>query len=101
RHTRFSRDWSSDVCSSDLNEKGGFEVAGETYLIELKQYDDQSNPQVGVSGAERLINEDKAKVIFLSPSSTSALAEATVTERNKEIGRASCRDTRHRPSDPS
>src|SRR5690606_34116030 len=25
RHTRFSRDWSSDVCSSDLNEFGGQE----------------------------------------------------------------------------
>src|SRR5690606_30665274 len=24
RHTRFSRDWSSDVCSSDLNMVGGF-----------------------------------------------------------------------------
>src|SRR5690606_38919936 len=22
RHTRFSRDWSSDVCSSDMNEQG-------------------------------------------------------------------------------
>src|SRR5690606_39719602 len=26
RHTRFSRDWSSDVCSSDLNNKTGFDV---------------------------------------------------------------------------
>src|SRR5690606_9148514 len=24
RHTRFSRDWSSDVCSSDLDEDGGW-----------------------------------------------------------------------------
>src|SRR5690606_39569025 len=25
RHTRFSRDWSSDVCSSDLTDKSGAE----------------------------------------------------------------------------
>src|SRR5690606_2761361 len=31
RHTRFSRDWSSDVCSSDLN---GKDVAG--YITELQ-----------------------------------------------------------------
>jgi branched-chain amino acid transport system substrate-binding protein len=70
----------------EINEKGGFEVAGKKYKITLKQYDDQSNPQVGVSSTERLINENKAKVIFLSPSSTSALAEAGVTEKNKVIG---------------
>src|SRR5690606_39479380 len=26
RHTRFSRDWSSDVCSSDLAKHGGFSL---------------------------------------------------------------------------
>src|SRR5690606_39364807 len=26
RHTRFSRDWSSDVCSSDLIPDGGFDL---------------------------------------------------------------------------
>src|SRR5690606_39723572 len=44
RHTRFSRDWSSDVCSSDLREKivnmfGGtdfeFEFVGASRLLEL------------------------------------------------------------------
>src|SRR5690606_40246947 len=30
RHTRFSRDWSSDVCSSDLNIKG-IEVVNEDH----------------------------------------------------------------------
>src|SRR5207302_4766369 len=28
RHTRFSRDWSSDVCSSDLRSRGGASCAG-------------------------------------------------------------------------
>src|SRR5215475_14418585 len=29
RHTRFSRDWSSDVCSSDLGERNGIAVRRE------------------------------------------------------------------------
>src|SRR5690606_31626674 len=39
RHTRFSRDWSSDVCSSDLKHRDGFvigEGAGILILEELE-----------------------------------------------------------------
>src|SRR5690606_40517902 len=34
RHTRFSRDWSSDVCSSDLDLKGVVDRAVEAKLQE-------------------------------------------------------------------
>src|SRR5207302_4345651 len=34
RHTRFSRDWSSDVCSSDLGLP-----ADEAFLTHLREYD--------------------------------------------------------------
>src|SRR5690606_25897437 len=35
RHTRFSRDWSSDVCSSDLNEHGRLIAAiGTSWVIQ-------------------------------------------------------------------
>src|SRR5690606_40735514 len=36
RHTRFSRDWSSDVCSSDLGKMAMADVASPT----LKPYND-------------------------------------------------------------
>src|SRR5690606_39761629 len=40
RHTSFSRDWSSDVCSSDLfyqvlQELTGFEIEGDHHLVRL------------------------------------------------------------------
>src|SRR5690606_19454514 len=39
RHTRFSRDWSSDVCSSDLSPAGNqlafLELPGNDHAIEL------------------------------------------------------------------
>src|SRR5690606_39802274 len=39
RHTRFSRDWSSDVCSSDLI----LEAAPDTKVIVLTGQNDQAN----------------------------------------------------------
>src|SRR5690606_41179311 len=35
RHTRFSRDWSSDVCSSDLNRREGIEEMLKTKGLEI------------------------------------------------------------------
>src|SRR2546422_5854862 len=36
RHTRCSRDWSSDVCSSDLEESGGAEQADAEAVLDVK-----------------------------------------------------------------
>src|SRR5436309_13051307 len=45
RHTRFSRDWSSDVCSSDLNYSKlmleGFEEKGREFGEWLEQHADK------------------------------------------------------------
>src|SRR5690606_40434120 len=35
RHTRFSRDWSSDVCSSDLMLDAGFQQVGADFPVFL------------------------------------------------------------------
>src|SRR5690606_39854883 len=38
RHTRFSRDWSSDVCSSDLLEAAGVKILGTSpHAIQLSE----------------------------------------------------------------
>src|SRR5690606_27064864 len=38
RHTRFSRDWSSDVCSSDLSAQAAYWTADARYR--MKKYDE-------------------------------------------------------------
>src|SRR5690606_39590715 len=38
RHTRFSRDWSSDVCSSDLRTFGEAEYAVYLYALTRKDF---------------------------------------------------------------
>src|SRR5207302_3542465 len=37
RHTRFSRDWSSDVCSSDLFDKFKDELTGRSMIVRKTQ----------------------------------------------------------------
>src|SRR5690606_40191933 len=86
RHTRFSRDWSSDVCSSDLvlNEDGD--------KIQIKSTEDIS--AVAFAGGANALSRGAA-----AANVTGSLREADVTSVNKanemmvhvEIGRASCR----------
>src|SRR5690606_19002265 len=52
RHTRFSRDWSSDVCSSDLNLKAGDPLN----FVDTKPYKDRlldSQAKTGLNDALR------------------------------------------------
>src|SRR5690606_40511576 len=44
RHTRFSRDWSSDVCSSDLF--GGQDVPWRVHIINLRHLSHDLTPFV-------------------------------------------------------
>src|SRR5690606_40113142 len=56
RHTRYSRDWSSDVCSSDLNE-GALKLAkrftGRTEIVAFrKSYHGSTHGSLSVTGNE-------------------------------------------------
>src|SRR5690606_41021973 len=82
RHTRFSRDWSSDVCSSDL-------LATELEAAEAASPPDATK----VAGLKALIQQTDAeytrvqKAVSESPAFRTAIA-ATI---GNQIGRASCR----------
>src|SRR5207302_3254633 len=76
QHTRFSRDWSSDVCSSDLEERWG---------------------QRGLPGGTpaSLLADTLAAV---APADAGAMAQARERqERLTKIGRASCREGEELP----
>src|SRR2546429_3808752 len=79
RHTRCSRDWSSDVCSSDLDEVDAKEAAFKAFKV---AYDRESG-YVGhkVSGEEfnvECTKFDKLVLVF--------------KDGHYKIGRASCRE---------
>src|SRR5699024_11374253 len=82
RHTRSKRDWSSDVCSSDLVEMVLHAAERESQPVELVVHFQHTAVFLGVPGGGRLfIGPDVGLVGF----DVGGLAVV-------EIGRASCRE---------
>src|SRR5207302_3575613 len=79
RHTRFSRDWSSDVCSSDLQSYLKFEQDGARFVFAPLQGIDLGEIQIGLIEFWR-----HAYRLFKA-------CDCLVTAP-REIGRASCRE---------
>lgn len=65
------------------NERGGINVNGKKYKIEIKYYDDESNPQRAAALAERLIVEDKVNFLLGPYSSGITFAASSVAERHR------------------
>src|SRR5690606_40228763 len=86
RHTRFSRDWSSDVCSSDL--------FGQVTLVELHQ----SGGHGGITLQRRTrdivqIVENKITLFVADHVDRSRLHDVGESlQFESQIGRASCRE---------
>src|SRR5690606_39594148 len=90
RHTRFSRDWSSDVCSSDL---GGW----TTFVIGISMFS-----VMWAWSKARSIKKRYEKLIDIGPhleTITALSADTTISKYatnlvylTSEIGRASCRE---------
>src|SRR2546430_10636043 len=82
RHTRFDCDWSSDVCSSDLDrltirDSISLPIKSQTLLLGVEH--DRVNPS--------LISKLNQELSLLSPA-----LQAEFLANPSEIGRASCRE---------
>src|SRR3546814_370420 len=53
-----------DLWAEVMNERGGVEVGGERFQVEMFYGDDQSNPATGADAAERLIVQEEVDVLF-------------------------------------
>src|SRR5690606_39338353 len=91
RHTRFSRDWSSDVCSSDLS---------VLTLVQqrLEKGFDYQNREVALArkGSGPVVRSSNKLGDYLSPARSdgadgSAVVLKNVTKSFGKIGSASCR----------
>src|SRR5690554_7663814 len=81
RHTRCGRDWSSDVCSSDLN----FRPACFDKPIAVTADNDQNASSTSAFGRLEYKPFQVMKLLFNA-------VDAVLFPHNKEIGRASCRE---------
>src|SRR5690606_39644251 len=90
RHTRFSRDWSSDVCSSDLQAAAARAVqlrleAAEPNVI-------MGNPLPVAGDVEREARHTNTAPVLPCPRASSKGPRGSADAEIK-IGRASCRET--------
>ena len=70
-----------DLAVKVINDKGGIQVAGKTYKLAIKYYDDESTPARGAQLVERLISQDDIKFLLGPYSSGLTKAIAPVTEK--------------------
>src|SRR5690606_40433291 len=92
RHTRFSRDWSSDVCSSDLFVTAATGMDALTHNMEAyiaKNYHPMCSG-IALEGI-KLINESIVEATH-QPSLESRSKMLIASLMGAEIGRASCRE---------
>src|SRR5690606_40962432 len=100
RHTRFSRDWSSDVCSSDL--RLASQLTGWT--LNVMTEDDIRAKQEAETGdvlrnfLEELDVDEELAQILVDEGFTSLeeIAYVPMEEMLEKIGRASCREREER-----
>jgi branched-chain amino acid transport system substrate-binding protein len=72
-----------DFAVKKINDGGGVKVAGKSYRLEVKYYDDESTPARTAQLLERLINQDDIKYVLGPYGSGPTKAAAPVTEKYK------------------
>src|SRR5207253_6409934 len=96
RHTRWPRDWSSDVCSSDLTRA----CSSSAVMIDLRADDEQAlvvalDHELGQAVETALVLvHPQAPVVARPPQQ---LPGGLLAHHLVEIGRASCREGAHVP----
>lgn len=66
---------------NDVNARGGLKVGGTTYKLEAIEYDDQTNPGETIKAVQRLVDQDKVKVVLPPYSTGLNLAAAPIYAR--------------------
>jgi branched-chain amino acid transport system substrate-binding protein len=66
---------------SEVNARGGLNVGGEQRLLEVIEYDDQTNPAETIKAVTRLAQQDNADIILAPYSTGLNLAAAPIFDR--------------------
>src|SRR5690606_40671903 len=92
RHTRFSRDWSADVCSSDLDQSVlELEEGAMHQVMDLNFFGTLLPTQVFL---EPMVAGGRGAIVNVSSmAAAQAITRVAGYSAAKEIGRASCRES--------
>ena len=72
-----------DLWAEVVNSRGGIEIKGKKYPVEIIYYDDKSDPRTTTKLVEKLITQDKVDLIFGPFSSSCVGPSSTITEKYK------------------
>jgi branched-chain amino acid transport system substrate-binding protein len=75
----------AELAADDVNAKGGLEVGGKKYKVQVIAYDDKYQANEAVTVANRLVFEDKVKYIIGPVGSAPVLAIQPITEKHQVI----------------
>ncbi|GGE34514.1 ABC transporter substrate-binding protein [Agaricicola taiwanensis] len=75
----------AELAAEDVNKAGGLDVGGKKYKIRLISYDDQFKSSEAITAMNRLIAEDKVKIVMGPMGSAPAVALAPITSQAKVI----------------
>ncbi|MDH3264846.1 MAG: amino acid ABC transporter substrate-binding protein [Paracoccaceae bacterium] len=67
--------------ANDVNEAGGIDVGGTKYMVEIIEYDDQTNPGETIKAVQRLATQDEADFILAPYGTGLNIAAAPIFER--------------------
>jgi branched-chain amino acid transport system substrate-binding protein len=71
----------AETTAQMMNEKGGVEIGGAKYKIQIVAIDDKNDPKLAVSGAERLTQQEGIKYIIGPNVDTTAASIVPVVEK--------------------
>jgi branched-chain amino acid transport system substrate-binding protein len=75
----------NDFYVAMVNRKGGLNIGGKKYKIDVKYYDDESDINTTTKLVEKLITEDKIDFIYGPYGSGPGFAASAITEKYKKI----------------
>lgn len=70
------------ILANDINAKGGLDVAGKKYQIQILAYDDQYKAANAVAAYNRLVNQDNVRFMLLHTSPTAVALKQNVEDDN-------------------
>lgn len=73
----------AELAVDEINAKGGLNVAGRQYRVELVYLDTQASVDLAKSGAEKLITQDKVLMLIGTVWTPSALTVSRIAEEHK------------------
>ncbi|MCC7286584.1 MAG: ABC transporter substrate-binding protein [Burkholderiaceae bacterium] len=73
------------MLAEDVNAAGGLPVGGKKYTVEIISYDDKYKAQDGLTAMNRLVFDDKVKIVVGPMGAAPALAAVPVANENKVL----------------